>query len=208
MTNPARNAGTLMWHALRCDAAAVLAAMEGEHVVFVATPTAFTIAVVTAGELRTAEQTPWLLPSSTFQLTAFDGTTQLRWLADGESGRAVWLSESATALPGPPTGSQEFNARLTQRAVLWGLPDGTGPGGFSRWSEARVGRAWYPCAPGNSPRHRAVLESVEYVAADRHGSMAVFEQRLVKVTSAELIAGPHTLTDHDRAAHQLSSGHS
>jgi CRISPR-associated protein (TIGR03984 family) len=178
-------------------------------VVFVATPTAFTIAVMTAGELLTAEQTPWPLPSSTFQLTAFDGTTELRWLADGASGRAVWLSESTAALPGPPTGPQQvFTTRLTQRAVLWGLPDGDGPGGFSRWSAARVGEAWYPCMPGSSPRHRAVLESVEYVAADRHGSMAVFEHRLVRVTSVELVAGPRALNGHDRATHQLSSGHS
>ncbi|MGQ0775179.1 MAG: type III-D CRISPR-associated protein Csx19 [Pseudonocardiales bacterium] len=186
MTDAARDAGALAWHARRCDAATALATLAGEHVVFVATPTAFTVAVLAAGELRTAQQAPWPLPASTFQLTAFDETTELRWLADGDSGRAVWLAESGAALPGPPTGSQEFSARLAQRAVLWGLPDGVGSGGFSRWSEARVGRALYPCVPGSSPRHRAVLESVEYAATDSHGSMAVFEQRLVRLASVEL----------------------
>ena len=84
---------TLFWATRRCGAVDALAALHGRHTVLVATPTSYTVAVRDAdATLRTADARPWPLPARTFQLTAFDGAVELRWLADGDTGRAVWLA--------------------------------------------------------------------------------------------------------------------
>lgn len=178
--------GTLHWTTQHCAAADAVATLSGDWTVFVSTPDTFT--VHTTGESAMA------LPPNCFQLLAFDGTTELRWLADGPSGRAVWLAESADALPHKATGSRAYTDRLAAHAVLWGTPTGgQAEAGMSPWLEARVGPARYPCpagrrhVSGQPHRDRAVLSGVEYVATvDEHGNAGVIEHRLVEITTVDL----------------------
>lgn len=184
--------GELHWAARTCSAEAALATLTGTHTVLVATPTEHVVALLEGGVLRVPDASPWPLPQRCFQLTAFDGRSELRWLADGESGRAVWLADNPAALPvaatgDPATGNPvQFARTLPQLAVLWGEPAPGDAAGFSAWSEARVGLAYYPCPPGVARRDRAVLESVEYVAHDEHGNAAVVERRLVAIRTVNL----------------------
>jgi len=180
--------GILCWVTRRCPVADALATLPGRWTVFVSTPREFVVTLVDDGVLRGP------LPAGCFQLQAFDGRAELRWLADGAAGRAVWLAEAADQLPDRPTGQREFRTRLDTRAVLWGLRT-TDPAvdGFSVWREARVGSARYPCPPGVSRQDRAVLRGVEYVAVDaRHGNAGIFEQRLLTIATADLSAAPVT----------------
>ena len=184
--------GTLYWTTRRCPAADTLAELRGAWTVFVSTPDSFTVLTATDGQLTHP------LPAKCFQLHAFNGTSELRWLADGPTGRAVWLAESAADLPGEPTGRRQYSATLSTQAVLWGLPvaDPTADG-MSTWREARIGTAHYPCAPGRPPvdsephRDRAVLRGVEYVGIpDLHGNTAIVEHRLVTITTVDLAQSP------------------
>lgn len=177
----------LHWTARRCTAAEALAAGGGQATVLVAAPDVFAVAVCDGDcLLRTADAHPWPLPARTFQIAAFDGTTELRWLADGDSGQAVWLAESAADLPDPAAGTVPFAEKLDDRAVLWGLPDSGDREGFSVWSDGRIGAATYPTPPGVGRAERACLSVVEYVDYDEHGNAAVVERRLVAITTEDL----------------------
>ncbi len=177
-------AGTLYWSARRCSAADALAAVPGEITVLAATPTEFTVVARRGDVLVAPDHSPWTVPAACFQLTAFDRERELRWLADGDSGMAVWLAESEARLPGPVSGTLSYVERLSQRFVLWGRPEpGESPGVFSAWSQARVGRAYYPCPPGAARDDRAVLDAVEYVTVDEHGNAAVADVRLIAISN-------------------------
>ncbi len=177
------NTGSLYWSSRRCSAADALADTPGELIVLAATPIEFTVAARRGDALVAPGDAAWAVPSACFQLTAFDRERELRWLADGDSGTAVWLAESERLLPGPVSGSLGYVERLSQRFVLWGRPVAGGPGVFSTWSQARVGRAHYPCAPGVGPEDRAVLDTVEYVTIDDHGNAAVADTRLTAIST-------------------------
>lgn len=173
--------GTLYWSARRCSAADALADTPGEITVLAATPTEFTIVARRDGVLVAPGHATWAVPSTCFQLTGFDRERELRWLADGDSGTAVWLAESESLLPGPVSGTLRYVERLAQRFVLWGRPDAGGTGVFSTWSQARIGREHYPCMPGAGPEDRAVLDTVEYVTVDDHGNAAVADALLTAI---------------------------
>ncbi|MFN2497280.1 MAG: CRISPR-associated protein Csx19 [Pseudonocardiaceae bacterium] len=176
--------GTLYWGTRRCSAPEALAALTGDVTVLAATPIDVTVAARRDGGLLAPGSSPWTVPTACFQLTAFDRERELRWLADGASGAAVWLAESADLLPEPPSGTLRYVERLPQRFVLWGLPEASAPPGvFSTWSQARVGRAHYPCPPGAEPGDRAVLDAVEYVTVDDHGNAAVADTRLTAIST-------------------------
>ncbi len=178
------NAGTLYWGTRRCSAAEALAALTGEVTVLAATPTDFTVAARRGGALLTPGSSLWTVPAACFQLTAFDRQRELRWLADGASGAAVWLAESANLLPEPASGTLRYVDRLPQRFVLWGRPEPSGsPEVFSTWSEARVGRAHYPCLSGADSGDRAVLEAVEYITVDDQGNAAVADMRFTTISA-------------------------
>lgn len=170
----------LYWTSAEEGAAEALGRSPGMWTVLVSTPTSYTVAVASGGTLRVAGDDPWELPADCFQITAFDGRTELRWLADGAGGRAVWLAEQADALPSEPGGGVAFDHTLDQRSVLWGEPAAPESPGFSAWSSSRIGLAHYPCEPGLA-RDRAVLEALEYIAHDEHGNAAVVERRLVAI---------------------------
>ena len=175
---------TLYWTTRACPAADALAALGGVHTVLVSTPTSYTVAVWD-GTLRTADADPWPLPASSFQIAAFDGAVELRWLADGHTGRAVWLAEDPAALPDPPVEPPvRADEVITSRCVLWGHPDGDAAHGFSAWSDGRIGEAHYP-TPAATGSERACLEIAEYVAHDEHGNAHVVERRLLGVTTAD-----------------------
>lgn len=182
------NPGTLFWSAQRCTAAQALAMTPGEVVVFAATPTHFIVGARWNGWLSAPGHVQWTVPADCFQFTAFDPEIQLRWLADGDEGTAVWLTESQGLLPRPTSGSLNYLERLPQRAILWGRPDpASRQDPFSAWSQARIGRAYYPCPPGADPADRAALKMVEYISVDDHGNAAVVDVRFISIT---VVKGP------------------
>ena len=87
------NAGTLYWSARRCSAADAVAATPGELIVLAAMPAEFTVAARRDGTLVAPDHHAWTVPNACFQLTAFDRERELRWLADGDDGTAVWVAE-------------------------------------------------------------------------------------------------------------------
>lgn len=178
------NTGTLYWSARHCSVVDAVAATPGEITVLASTPTEFTVAARRDGMLVAPDHAAWTVPIACFQLTAFDRDRELRWLADGDDGTAVWLAESADLLPGPVSGTFNYIERLSQRFVLWGRPEPDEPPGvFSAWSQARLGRAQYPCPPGADRTDRAVLDTVEYVTVDDHGNAAVADVRLTAIST-------------------------
>lgn len=178
------NTRTLYWSARRCSAADAVATTPGDITVLAATPAELTVAARRDGVLVAPDQATWTVPSACFQITAFDRERELRWLAGGDDGTAVWIAESANLLPGPVSGTLDYVERLSQRFVLWGRPEPGGPPGvFSAWSQARFGRAHYPCPPGTDPADRAVLDTVEYVTVDDHGNAAVADTRLTAIST-------------------------
>ncbi len=178
------NAGTLYWRARRCSAAEAVAATPGQVTVLAAMPAEFTVAARRDGTLSSPDHAAWTVPDDCFQLTVFNREWELRWLADGDGGTAVWLAESADLLPGPVSGTLSYVERLSQRFVLWGRPEADAPPGvFSTWSLARLGLAHYPCSPGTDSADRPVLDTVEYVIVDDHGNAAVADYRLTAIST-------------------------
>lgn len=176
--------GTLYWSTRRCSAADAVAATPGEITMLTATPTDFIVAARRDGVLVAPDDSAWTVPAACFQLTAFDRERELRWLADGDHGTAVWIAESKVLLPGSVSGTLHYVQRLSQRFVLWGRPDPAETSNvFSTWSQARIGRARYPCPPGTDPTDRAVLDSVEYVTVDDHGNASVADARLTAIST-------------------------
>lgn len=180
----------LYWTDRECGAVEALEALAGVHTVLVSTPTGFVVAVRGAdGALRTRDADAWPLPDDCFQLSAFDGLVELRWLASGSTGTAVWLAEDPAVLPGPPREPIRVEEVLADRSVLWGLPADRVARGFSTWTDGRVTPSAYPTRPGVTPHERACLDAVEYVAHDEHGNAHVVERRLVGITTVNLNAG-------------------
>lgn len=183
------NSGTLYWSARRCSAADAVAATPGEITVLTATPTDFIVAARRDGRLAAPNDSAWSIPVTCFQLTAFDRERELRWLADGDNGTAVWIAESKDLMPGSVSGTLHYVERLSQRFVLWGRPEPDEVSGvFSTWSQARIGRAHYPCSPGTDPADRAVLDAVEYVTVDDHGNASVADARLTAISTIKGLA--------------------
>jgi CRISPR-associated protein (TIGR03984 family) len=169
--------GTIHWATHRCSAAEATATLTGTWTVFVSSPTAFHVRQATNGGLSAGDT------NTCFQLQAFDGNTELRWLDHPDGGRASWLSEQPDHLPYPANGSRDFLDTVDNVSVLWGQPT-TNPldAPISTWREARVGDAHYPCPPGTGRGDRAVLRAVEYISTpDPHGNVAVFQRRLVQI---------------------------
>jgi CRISPR-associated protein (TIGR03984 family) len=126
---------------------------------------------------------PWDLTAA-FELVAFDGVRELRWLHSQEGrGRAVVLTEDPQALPvGDPvvfdTGPRRVGAPY--RRILAGSLSDVGRG-WARLRAARYRDADIPVSlptanAGDSPV--AVLTGVEYAVEDEHGNLTVVDSRL------------------------------
>lgn len=165
----------------------VIRKLEGRWTVFVSTPTEFVVAVADGGVLQRTGEDLWAPPPRTFQLQAFNGTTELRWIARGDSGRVAWVSEDRDALPDGSSFERPFVDVIDAQAVLWGDPEGTEDAHFSRWTAARIGTAHYPVAAG-AHGQRAVLCSREYLSVDGYGNANVFERRITALEVVNLVA--------------------
>lgn len=165
----------------------VIRKLEGRWTVFVSTPTEFVVAVTDGGVLQRAGEDRWVLPPRTFQLQAFNGTTELRWIAQRDSGRVAWVSEDRDALPDGSALERPFVDAIDARAVMWGDPEGSEDEQFSRWTAARIGTAHYPVAAGTHGQ-RAVLSSREYLNVDEYGNANVFERRITALEVVNLVA--------------------
>ncbi|MEU4376719.1 type III-D CRISPR-associated protein Csx19 [Pseudonocardia alni] len=178
----------LSWSTGRAPAVAAVAAFPGAATLLVSTPTGHHVAIRSAdGRLAVHDDPEWTLPAGAFQIVAFDGVRELRWLADGDTGRTVWLAEDPADLPGPATGRLDDLEPLPARTVLWGHPLPGDGGDFSPWSDGRVGVVHHPL-PASTGAARPCLDAVEYVGFDEHGNAAVVERRTVEMLVVDLVA--------------------
>jgi CRISPR-associated protein (TIGR03984 family) len=125
--------------------------------------------------------------SLVFEARVFNSLAELRWLNKNSGrGQAVLLSEASIdhVLDDP---IQELHAldRIEQTYMLWGqgieVNPHPSPSGWSRLTEARIGRLDVPIANLQN-QQRVQLIAREYVAeVDEYGNTAVVEERLVKL---------------------------
>ncbi|MDQ1295344.1 MAG: hypothetical protein QG608_3229 [Actinomycetota bacterium] len=126
---------------------------------------------------------PWDLMAA-FELVAFDGVRELRWLHSQEGrGRAVVLAEDPQALP---VGDQVVFDTAPRRVgdpyrrILAGSLSDVGRG-WARLRAARYHDADLPVSLPNAhagDRPVAVLTGVEYAVEDEHGNLTVVDSRL------------------------------
>jgi CRISPR-associated protein (TIGR03984 family) len=137
--------------------------------------------------------------AAVFELRAFDGTRELRWLhQDAGTGPAVALAEDATPLPtghpveettssaaapGTVTGpaQQSMPQRVGPEAVrrLAGRPGPAGTAGWCTLTSPRYAPAQIPIdAP---PTSVVQIVSAEYAIQDEHGNLSVVDARLIRL---------------------------
>lgn len=136
-----------------------------------------------------------------FEARVFNSTAELRWLNDSNgSGRVVLLSEDAAisaylettvaAIPelklaGLP--EQSLTNAIDQSYVLWGQGVQTQPTtlreGWSRLANARIGKLDVPIANVKHLQYvkLKVREYLQTVDQDKHGNIAVVEERLISL---------------------------
>ncbi|SEG48675.1 CRISPR-associated protein, TIGR03984 family [Thermomonospora echinospora] len=119
--------------------------------------------------------------TETFDVRVFNENAELRWLQSGGSGRAVLLTEDATALPADFTERDgDVHAIAVQKGqyLLWGRSVGTS-GGWTTLTTERIGAIRVPVDIPRRPGY-AALTTREYIARDpRHGNAYVAEERLL-----------------------------
>lgn len=160
---------------------AIEAAAPGDGVALLATPYRYHVARMKDGLPRLRAGTVPL--GDVFEARIFDGTAELRWLhtADGH-GRAVLLTEDATALP------TAFDERLepvealetlSGTYLLWGRA-ADNRDGWTTLATPRIGTFTVPVTAGTGTRVRLVTR--EYIACDpAHGNAYVAEERLLRL---------------------------
>ncbi|MFV2124711.1 CRISPR-associated protein Csx19 [Micromonospora sp. LOL_013] len=114
-----------------------------------------------------------------FELRAFTGEAELRWLHDGGgTGTAHWIGESDTdrSRPGLPWRLQD----KPYERLLWGAVVGErNDHGWVTLHDGRIGTLPVP-VDGPAPEGSLVwLQAVEYAENDKHGNVAVVDERLV-----------------------------
>jgi hypothetical protein len=123
------------------------------------------------------EPLPGRPAADAFELRAFDGTTEVRWLRHREAGHCAVLTTSdalATTVDGASVLFNRFEHQLPVHYLLWG--EGVGP---SALSEARLGTIE---VPGVDASGRYILEAIEYVSVDgATGTAFVAEERLIGI---------------------------
>ncbi len=139
-------------------------------------------------------------PDRVFELRAFDGTSEWRWVRDGEAGQASWISVSASARP---SGNGWHDLEILECAssqdllrtsfLLWGqMVSGKATPGFVQLQENRLGSFEVPEPSGAPPSEgaRVVIEVEEYFGrGDRHGNCQVLEERWVGLDWAPVPEG-------------------
>ena len=129
-------------------------------------------------------------PSGLFELRAFGGGRELRWLhEDGGRGTAAlfWDSKGKAhaTLPGS---SERADRRMlacrTHRYLLWGAAMEGAPQGWTTLREERIDPFYVPIT-GLATGSRVGLEAVEYLEERVHGNVVVAEERLAKLVPAD-----------------------
>ena len=121
-----------------------------------------------------------IIPADIFELRCFCESFELRWVREGETGRAVTLREEETDGQSEP----KFFKRSGQY-ILWGKGDEQG-----RLFEHRVGELPVPPDVSISEGKRACLTFVEYFREDKYGNMAWHSERLTGITPFAGAAAP------------------
>jgi CRISPR-associated protein (TIGR03984 family) len=185
MRETGESVGVVLQSAARDDvtlARAIEDAAPGDGVALLATPRHYHVARIRDGLPRSCEGTPVPL-DDVFEARIFDGTAELRWLhtADGH-GRAVLLTEDATALP------KAFDERLepvealetlSGAYLLWGRAADICDG-WTTLATPRIGTFTVPVRAETGTRVRLVTR--EYIACDpEHGNAYVAEERLLRL---------------------------
>lgn len=133
--------------------------------------------------------------SQVFEARWFNDTLELRWLRDAQSpgtGTAVCLSEDAIELDDWEVNADTDLEPLPGQYLLsgWGSEAPNLPEGWSRLSNASVGKHLIPLADVGAHRN-ALLLYREYLgpapgaAGSEHGNWSVREERLIKLAIAE-----------------------
>ena len=113
-----------------------------------------------------------------FELRCFCDLFELRWVREGERGRAVVLRDAERGAPGQIEGLEMSRSegaffKRAGRYVLWGK--GT-RGGGTRLFEHRVGELPVPIEVPD--KGRVQLGSIEYFREDGHGNKVWYAERL------------------------------
>lgn len=186
--------GTLSGAILRCwrkdglslsDALREAGSVLGDAVVLLYSPSWCRFALFSGGSL--ADENGAGVPTDlVFEARAFSERGELRWLHRAAGcGEGVFLSEAGTG-PNGWTSGPELQAIESQdgQYLLWGQGLGEGTVGWSRLATARIGTIPVPVGSVASGG-RVVLRFREYfglapgAAGERHGNVAVLEERLI-----------------------------
>ncbi|MDG4765299.1 CRISPR-associated protein Csx19 [Solwaraspora sp. WMMD406] len=124
-----------------------------------------------------------------FELRAFTAAEELRWRhVSAGSGTAT----SVTGGDGGECGECGDGVLAEHQRLLWGTVVGPAPGpGWVALHDARIGVLPVPVDdPAPADGHLVWLRVVEYVEEDRHGNVAVVDERFTG-----LVARPHPSAD-------------
>lgn len=156
-----------------------LMTIEDRATTLVASPRDFWFGVVQGGVLVDASQTEIQDVDNVFEVRAFDGQTEWRWLkgggsgaADPSMGRFVEVSDEAMLKEGFMLATEPV------QYLLWGAQHQSGRPEWCRLSEDRIGSLDVPFPDSSDAEQRLAVEAVEYLAEDAHGNIRVADQRL------------------------------
>ncbi len=145
-----------------------------------------------AGDLCGSDDKPINL-DPVYEARVFDNDIELRWLNEAQgNGRAVLLSETEQAVANyTPLKTIESVRTIGQTYLLWGEGVDVKPAqGWSRLTTARIGHLEVPVdgvaalvQAHPDDKVNVLLHVKEYLAvADKHGNVAVGEERLCGLT--------------------------
>lgn len=120
--------------------------------------------------------------AATFELRAFDGTSEWRWIRRGASGVLATISDESMS----EIGASVLRFEQPLRYICWGTVPSSGEvgGANAGWSALHDGAVDDLCVPlaGGAKGDIAVLDLVEYTQEDEFGNHRVIDQRLVSLT--------------------------
>jgi len=128
--------------------------------------------------------------ANVYEARVFNTAAELRWLGNpGGKGKAIVLTdEPVCSNVFLPTDDIDLYHTMPNRYLLWGSGTDKADDTLEGWSvlfTARIGRLDIPC-PGIPHHHRAILQTVEYLAVDReHGNAFVIDERLLGFAKGE-----------------------